>query len=121
MNYGNKNGNFKWFRGEFIMGRGWEVELKDGTILNENELMWKEVPKVKIKRLSLLFDNRRWDLEDKDAYFVNNRVSMVPGIAASMVVEQRCIGYYEGAKKIYYIVDEPTGRFHMKVVNNGAI
>lgn len=97
------------------MNRGWIVELIDGTILKEKNTNWKDVPKIKIKKLSLLFDGRRWDLFDKQAYFVRNRASMVPGVAKSFRVEQRCIGYYEGEKKIYYIVDEATGSFSLKV------
>ena len=77
------------------------------------------MPKVKIKRLSLLYDGRRWDLSGKSAYFIKNKASMVPGVAASFRIERRCVGYYEGAKKIHYIVDESTGKFNMEVVDNG--
>ena len=97
------------------MRRGWQVELNDGTILNEESTSWKEVPKIRIKKLSLLYDGRRWDLSDKQAYFIKNRLSMVPGIAASIRIERRCVGYYEGATKVYYLVEEPTGKFHMEV------
>jgi len=102
------------------MRRGWEVTLKDDTVLNEDNTEWKDVPKVKIKVLSLLYDGRRWDLSDKQAYFIRNKASMVPGIAESFKVERRCIGYYEGAKKIHYTVEEDTGKFNMEVIDNGA-
>jgi hypothetical protein len=101
------------------MRRGWQVELLDGSILEEGKIEWRKVPKVKIKRLSLLYDGRRWDLSDKSAYFIKNKASMVPGVAASFRIERRCVGYYEGAKKIHYIVDENTGKFNMEVVDNG--
>jgi len=101
------------------MRRGWQVELVDGSILEEGQIEWREVPKVKIKRLSLLYDGRQWDLFEKQAYFIKNKASMVPGIAESFQIERRCIGYYEGAKKIHYIVDELTGKFNMEVVDNG--
>jgi hypothetical protein len=101
------------------MRRGWQVELLDGSILEEGQLEWREVPKVKIKRLSLLYDGRRWDLSGKSAYFVKNKASMVPGVAASFRIERRCVGFYDGAKKIHYIVDEHTGKFNMEVVDNG--
>jgi hypothetical protein len=101
------------------MQRGWQVELNDGTILNEDNTEWRNVPKIKIKILSLLYDGRRWDLSDKQAYFIRNKASMVPGVSESFRVERRCIGYYDGAKKIHYVVDEATGKFEMEVIDNG--
>jgi hypothetical protein len=101
------------------MRRGWQVELINGSIIEEGQMEWREVPKVKIKTLSLLYDGRRWDLFGKSAYFIKNKASMVPGVVASFKIEQRCIGYYDGAKKIHYIVDEATGKFNMEVVDNG--
>lgn len=101
------------------MSRGWQVELDDGTVLSEDNSSWKDVPKVRIKKLSLLFDGRRWDLSNRQAYFVKNRASMVPGVPHSFRIERRCIGYYEGAKKVHYIIDESTGKFSMEVTDNG--
>lgn len=101
------------------MVRGWQVELEDGTVLSEDNTTWKDVPKIKIKKLSLLFDGRRWDLSDRQAYFVKNSASMVPGVAQSFRIERRCIGYYEGAKKIHYTIEESTGKFAMTVTDNG--
>jgi len=102
------------------MRRGWQVELDDGSILNENNTTWKEVPKIKIKRLSLLFDGRKWDISNRQAYFVKNRASMVPGVSSSFRIERRCIGYYEGATKVHYIIDETTGKFSMKVTGGDS-
>lgn len=97
------------------MRRGWEVVLIDGSIMNENNYAWREVPKRQIKQLSLLFDGRRWDLSGKEAYFIRNSASVVPGSQASFRIEKRCVGYYEGATKVYYVVDEHTGEFKMFV------
>jgi len=102
---------------EQIMRRYWEVEFKDGTIMREGQLEWKEVPKKAITRLSLFFDGRRWDLMDKEAYFIKHRASMVPGIKESFRIERRTIGFYEGANKICYHVDEDTGIFRLEVIN----
>lgn len=101
------------------MRRGWQVTLYDDTILNEDNTEWRNVPKIKIKVLSLLYDGRRWDLSDRQAYFIRNRASMVPGIAQSFRIEHRCIGYYEGARKVHYTIEEATGKFTMKVTDNG--
>jgi len=101
------------------MVRGWEVELYDKTIMLENDYTWKDIPSKDIKRLTLHFDNRRWDLSDQEAYFVKNRASLVPGIKESFRIEERCIGYYEGAKKVHYVVDEFTGKFNIRVEDNG--
>ena len=95
--------------------RGWQVELKDGTIINENQMPWKKVPKKNIIRLSLLYDGRKWDLKNKQAYFIRTSASVVPGIQESFRVEKRTVGYYEGASKIFYTVDEFTGQFNMRV------
>jgi hypothetical protein len=95
--------------------RGWEVELKDGTILKEHRCAWRKVPKKQIKRLTLHFDGRRWDLMGKEAYFVRTSASMVPGINESFLIEKRAIGYYEGASKVVYQIDERTGHFTIHV------
>jgi len=97
--------------------RNWEVELKDGTILIEGQVEWKEVPKRAIQRLSLLYDGRRWDLTDKEAYGVKTRASMVPGIRDSFRIERRTIFYYEGATKVCYHVHEDTGKFELEVID----
>ena len=99
------------------MRRGWIVLLDDGKEIRENEMKWKDVPKRKIRKLSLVFDGRRWDLSGKEAYFIKNRASMVPGIKESFRLEKRTIGYYEGADKICYTVDEGTGEFKIEVIN----
>ncbi len=102
------------------MRRGWEVELKDGTIMREGKIEWKNVPKKAIIRLSLMYDGRVWNLSGKEAYFVKYRASMSPGIQESFRVERRSIGFYEGAKKICYHVDEHTGKFSLEVIDNSG-
>ena len=102
------------------MQRGWEVELFNKVILRESDLDWKKVPKNQIARLSLFYDGRRWDLTDKEAYFVKYRASMVPGIQASFRIERRTIGFYEGAKKICYHVEDSSGKFSMEVIDNSG-
>jgi hypothetical protein len=102
------------------MRRGWEVELKDGRILREGQVEWKTVPKTVIHRLTLFYDGRRWDLFDKEAYFVKYRASVVPGIPESFRIERRTIGYYEGSNKICYTVDENTGKFYLEVIDTNA-
>lgn len=98
--------------------RGWVVLLKDGTQILEGQKEWREVPKNQIQSLSLVYDGRRWDLSDKQAYFISNKASMVPGINESFQIEARTIGFYEGATKVFYTVDEFTGAFSIKVNEN---
>ena len=100
------------------MQRGWSVELYDGTVMTEEEYTWKDVPNRQIKTLTLHYDGRRWDLSEKQAYFVRNRASMVPGVATSFNIERRSVGYYEGATKVHYIVEEDTGSFRMEVTRD---
>jgi len=102
------------------MRKGWEVELFNKVILREGELDWKKVPKNQIARLSLFYGKRRWDLIDKEAYFVKYRASMVPGIQDSFRIERRTIGFYEGCNKICYHVEEATGKFSMEVINTNG-
>jgi len=95
--------------------RGWEVEYVDGTIINENQMEWKKIPKVDIVRVTLHFDGRQWDMENKIAYVQKKRASVVPGVVGSFMVESRSIGYYEGNKKVWYTVNEFTGQMKMEV------
>jgi hypothetical protein len=95
--------------------RYWEAEYYNGTIINENQMEWKKIPKVNMKRLTLFYDGRQWDLIEKQAYFQKKRASMVPGISESFQVETRSVGYFEGAQKVTYTVDENTGVMKMTV------
>jgi len=99
------------------MYRGWEVVLNNDRIIRENEMEWKKVPKNKIIKLSLIYDNKRWDIENKDAYFVKIRASVVPGVNSSFQIEKRMIGWYEGKDKLAYVIDEFTGVCNLKVIN----
>lgn len=102
------------------MRRGWEVELNNGRILHEGQVEWKAVPKNAIHRLTLFYDGRRWDIFDKEAYFVKYRASVVPGIPESFRIERRTVGFYEGSNKICYTVEEDTGRFYLEVIDTNA-
>jgi len=97
------------------MRRGWVVKYEDGTVIKENEMEWKKIPKAGIVKLSLLFDGKRWDLHGKPAYIQKKRASVVPGAAESFTIESRSIGYYEGNKKVWYTVNEFTGQMKMEV------
>lgn len=97
------------------MRRGWIVELIDGTTLLECDTDWCDVPKIKIKSLSLIFEGRKWKLENKEAYIQKKRASIAPG-ETKPVVEQRIIGYYDGPNKVEYVVNENTGNMTMRVV-----
>ena len=99
------------------MYRGWEALLEDGKILREDTTKWKDVPKNKIIKLSLIYDTKRWDIENKDSYFVKNRASVVPGINSSFRVEKRYVGWYEGKDKLAYVIDEFTGACELKIMN----
>ena len=95
--------------------RGWEVQYRNGVIINEKQMEWKKIPKVDIVRVTLHFDGRQWDMENKIAYVQKKRASVVPGVPDSFMVESRSIGYYEGNKKVWYTVNEFTGQMKMEV------
>ena len=96
--------------------RGWEVELLDGTLINEEDMDWKNVPKKDIKSLTLHYDGRSWTVYGKEGYFQKKRASVAPWVANSFQVESRSIGYYEGNIKIAYTVDEFTGKMKMETI-----
>jgi hypothetical protein len=97
------------------MRRGWELEYSDGTIIREVDMEWKEAPKINIIRLTLHYDGRQWDIHNKIAYLQKKRGSMIPARPETFRVESRSIGYYEGSNKVWYTVDENTGRMTMEV------
>jgi hypothetical protein len=103
------------------MRRGWEVEYTDGKIINESQMDWRSLPKLNMARLSLLYDGRRWDLHNKVAYAQKKRGSAIPGQQGSFQIESRSVGYYDvvddGNVKIWYTVNEFTGKMTMEVEN----
>lgn len=103
------------------MRRGWEVEYADGKVINENQMNWKKLPKDGIVRLTLRYDGREWNVQEKTAYVQKKRASMVPGAPDSFQIESRSIGYYDTADgqpiKVWYTVDEFTGKMTMEVQN----
>lgn len=95
--------------------RGWEVEYSDGKVLREDQHDWLKIPKINIVRLTLRYDGREWNIHDKEAYLQKKRGSMVPGVKDSFTIESRSIGYYEGNKKVWFTVNESTGKMTMDV------
>jgi hypothetical protein len=95
--------------------RGWEVEFADGHTVNEEQTNWSAIPKVGIKRLTLHYDGRQWDLVGKEVYFQKKHASVIPGMAGSFKIESRSIGYYEKTNKVMYTVNEDTGVMKMEV------
>jgi len=98
------------------MYRGWAATLKDGRVLREDTVEWIDVPKRDIIKLSLIYDKKRWDIENKQAYFIKTRVSVVPGNNDSFRVEKRMVGWYEGKDKLAYVIDEHTGSCKIEVL-----
>ena len=95
--------------------RGWEVDLSDGTSINEEQMDWKDVPKQNIVRLTLHYDGRSWSINNKEEYIQRKRASVVPGQHNSFRVESRSIGYFDRYDKILYTVNEHNGRMTMEV------
>ncbi len=95
--------------------RGWCVEYADGKEIYEGQTEWTKIPKIGIKRLTLHYDGREWNLIDKEVYYQKKHASVISGIPDSFRIESRSIGYYEGNNKVLYTVDERTGRMTMEV------
>jgi hypothetical protein len=94
--------------------RGWEVEYFDGTKINEDQADWNTIPKIGMKRLTLHYDGRQWDIHGKAVYFQKKQGSVIPNIPGSFRIESRSIGYYEDEYKVMYTVNEDTGRMKME-------
>ena len=101
------------------MRRGWEVRYEDGTVIKESQMDWRKIPKVGMTGVTLHYDGRQWDLDNKMAYDQKKRGSVVPSIPDSFQIESRSIGYYDmdGDKpiKVWYTVNEFTGKMTMEV------
>jgi hypothetical protein len=96
--------------------RGWEVELSNGRIIDEDQMEWTEVPKQDIIRLTLRYDGREWNIDNKSEYYQKKQASVIPSIPGSFQIESRSIGYYEGNSKVLYTVNEFTGRMKMEII-----
>ena len=98
------------------MQRGWEVEFKDGKIVNEDQMDWMKLPNKKdIVRLSLKWDGRQWDIRNKEAYIQKKRAMAIPGHSQTFILA-RYIGYYEGGNKVLFKVCEFTGKMTLQVI-----
>lgn len=98
------------------MRRGWEVELKDGKVINEEQMDWFKIPQNEIVRLTLRYEGREWNIIGEDKTFVQKkRGSMVPFHNETFRVESRSIGYYDENSKVWYTVNETTGKMKVEV------
>lgn len=103
------------------MPKGWIVQYTDGRIITEydrngEQTNWRKVPKVGIKCLSLKWLTKHWTIAGKEVYLQKKRgwVSPLPGPQEANI-QYRYIGYWEGANKVFYCVDEATGAMSMVV------
>jgi len=103
------------------MRRGWAAEYVDNTVINEDQMEWKKLPKTNMISLTLHYDGREWAIHDKAAYIQKKKASMIPGVDESFQIESRSIGYYDVIDgnncKVWYTVDENTGQMIMEVIN----
>jgi len=93
--------------------KGWFVIYKDGSLVVETDLEWGKVKKGNIKILGLKWYDKIWTISGRSSYiqFKRGSVSISPsGVSSDVQCIERCIGYYEGAKKVVYRVDEMTGK-----------
>ncbi len=95
--------------------RGWEVEYNDGKLINEDDASWIDIPKLNIVRLTLHFDGRQWDINNKSEYYQKKQASVIPSIPGSFQIESRSIGYYEKNTIVLYTVNEFTGRMKIEI------
>jgi len=99
------------------MKRGWIVQFHDGTVITEDQMQWIKVPKKKnIQRMILKWEDRIWDLCDKEHYIVPKKKGYVDVSTGgtSQGIHSRTIGYYDMEEKCKVIirVDEATGQMN---------
>jgi len=101
------------------LSAGWFVVYKDGTLVTEDEMHWNKVRKGEIQILGLKWHDKIWTIKDKTAWVQFKRGSVAfssSGVSDDSFCEERCIGYYEGSKKVIYRVSNRTGRMVPGVV-----
>lgn len=100
--------------------KGWFVIYKDKTIVTENDTVWRDVKRGEILILGIKWKDKFWTISGKTAYlqFKRGSVPISPsGVCTEDDIrcEERCIGYYEGNKKIIFKVNEHTGQMKPEV------
>lgn len=108
------------------LAKGWFIIYKDKTMVTENDTNWTDVDKGRILILGLKWFDKFWTINGKTAYvqFKRGSVPISPsGVCteADIRCEERCIGYYEGNKKIIFRVNDRTGHMtpEVRVPENG--
>jgi len=103
------------------LAAGWFVVFKDGNLVTEDELHWNKVRKGEIQILGIKWQDKIWTIRDKTAWVQFKRGSVpfsTTGVCETVNCEERCIGYYDGAKKIIYRVNNRTGKMKPEVIES---
>ncbi len=102
------------------MKRGWIAQFEDGTVICEDDMPWNRVPEKKnICRMILKWEERIWDLVDKEHYTVPKKRGYVDvsmgGVSEG--IDSRTIGYYDMEEKCKVIlrVTEATGQMNYDI------
>lgn len=99
---------------EIPMSKGWIAEFEDGSVICEDDMSWREVPKKKnIRRMVLKWEDRIWSMDNKKHYTVpTTRGYMDVNLGGcSQGIDSRTIGYYsiENKEKVILRVNETSG------------
>jgi hypothetical protein len=98
--------------------RGWFVFYENGTMITEDEDEWSHIKKSNIKVLGLKWQEKMWTISGKTSYIQFKRGSVgfsISGCGGDISCEERCIGFYDGNKKVIYRVNDRTGRMTPEV------
>ena len=105
---------------DITMPKGWIAQFEDGTVICEDDMAWNKVPKKKnIRRMILKWEDRYWDLTDKEHYTVPKKRGYVDvsmgGVSEG--IHSRTIGYYDMEEKCKVIlrVEESTGQMQYDI------
>ncbi len=107
-------------RTDVFMKRGWIVQYHDGSVITEDDMPWNKVPeKRKIQRMILKWEDRIWELCDKENYTVPKKrgyVDVNMG-GTSQGIDSRTIGFYDLEEKCKVIlrVEEATGQMNYDI------
>ena len=100
---------------DISMPKGWIAVFKDESVICEDDMVWNKVPNKKnICQMILKWEDRLWDLTNKECYTVPNKRGYVDVNSSSISqgIHSRTIGYYdlEEKCKVFIRVDEVTGQ-----------
>ena len=98
------------------MKTGWVARYEDGTIVKEDQCMWKDIDVSRIMDFSLYAHNRMFILPSGKSGYYQGKSACASLNGSEVEVLSRYIGYKEGNNKVQLRIDEKTGDCRLEVL-----